>query len=237
MLDGFDASYGFTSGWAEGTAVSQASDLATRQRRANSWIKRAAHEHDSDKDVAFILYWIAFDATYGKYLPESPSAEEQFRNHFERLIRLDQKRCIESALHDELSASVQGVLKNRYLYNEYWRYLNGEIESARWEKERQNCKTQAERAKKAGDTVTILNLLFKRLYTLRNQLLHGAATRKGGLNRDSVEHGARILKFLVPMFNKLMLDNPQEDWGPVWHPPGLQGKPRRRNTGGSRRTP
>ena len=204
-------------------------DLVTRRRRARSWYERGAAFHDTDTDLAFILYWIAFNAAYGKDLSKRRTAGKQFEGHFQKLTRLDKKRILKSTLQDELSASVASVLQNRYLYKTYWRYLNAELKPAVWQEDFQNCKTQAELAKKAGDTVTILNLLFERLYTLRNQLLHGGATHKSNRNRDSVEHGAHIMKTLVPIFIQLMLDNPREDWGPVWHPPGLQGEPRIRS--------
>ena len=207
-------------------------DLATRKRRANSWCERGAREHDADEDGAFIFYWIAFDASYNKDLPRQRPAEKQFKDYFERLTHVDEKELLESTLQDELAASVSDVLDNKYLYQPYWDYLNGK--RADWQNAFQQCNARAKDAK--NDTATRLHLLFKRLYTLRNQLLHGAATRKSTRNRDSVEHGARILKFLVPMFIKLMSDNPQEDWGPTWHPPGLRGKPRRQHTGNPHKT-
>ena len=209
-----------------------------RTRRAISWFERAEKAHRTgEPDVAFILYWIAFNAAYGKDLSGRRTAARQFEGHFERLTRPDTNGTLKSSIQNELSSSIAGVLANRYLYKNYWRYLNGDVELAVWQKDLHECNTDAERAKQSGDTVTILNLLFERLYTLRNQLLHGGATHKSGRNRDSVENGAQIMGNLVPIFIKLMLDNPQEDWGPVWHPPGLQGEPRTRNTGNRRPTP
>lgn len=68
-------------------------------------------------------------------------------------------------------------------------------------------------------TVDVLAILFDRLYVLRNQLMHGGATWNGSVNRAQVRDGARIMAFLVPLFLKLMLDNPAEPWGAPRYPP------------------
>lgn len=73
-------------------------------------------------------------------------------------------------------------------------------------------------ALKARDTLTILQILFDRLYVLRNQLIHGGATWGGSVNRDQVRDGARILSVLVPTFIELMMDAPDLDWGQPAYP-------------------
>ena len=47
-----------------------------------------------------------------------------------------------------------------------------------------------------GDTRKALNILFDRLNVLRNQIVHGSATWKSGVNRDQVEDGARVMAVL-----------------------------------------
>lgn len=42
--------------------------LSLRVHRALSWIKPA--ESETDVDIKFILYWIAFNAAYAKAIPE-----------------------------------------------------------------------------------------------------------------------------------------------------------------------
>ena len=204
-------------------------ELVTRRRRAVSWFDRGVREHDSDEDVAFILYWIAFDAAYGRDLSALDN-RGQFEDYFGRLTRRDTK-TIESAIWDELSTSVKSVLKNKYLYAPYWDYLNGRSRGVDWQGSLRKDNEQVQSAWKNGDAATILRQLFGRLYTLRNQLLHGGATWKSKRNRPSVEHGARIMKCLVPVFIELQLHYPQEDWGLPRYPPDRHGRPRvRRGT-------
>ena len=73
-------------------------------------------------------------------------------------------------------------------------------------------------ALKARDTLTILSMLFDRLYVLRNQLIHGGATWNSGVNRDQMRDGTAILAFLVPVFIDLMMDAPDQDWGAPFYP-------------------
>lgn len=201
-------------------------DLGIRGRRARSWYERGVAMHETDEDLAFILYWIAFNAAYGKDLSDERRTSKQFGAYFRKLACLDKKRILESALWDELSTSVDRVLKNKYLHAAYWHHLNGESEFADWQRRLQERNTRVESAGKNGDLAALLSELFHGLYTLRNQLLHGGATWNSGWNRDSVALGADIMKLLVPIFVELMLDNPQEDWGLLRYPSGLGGRPR-----------
>lgn len=77
----------------------------------------------------------------------------------------------------------------------------------------------AKQALGSGDTVTFMEVLFDRLYTLRNQLIHGGATWQSSMNRDQVRDGARILADLVPAMIHLVMENPHEDWGDICYPP------------------
>ena len=73
-------------------------------------------------------------------------------------------------------------------------------------------------AASSADMIDVLVKLFDRLYVLRNQLMHGCATRSGTLNRRQVEQGERVLRFLIPLFLDIMMDNPGEDWGELSYP-------------------
>ena len=60
--------------------------------------------------------------------------------------------------------------------------------------------------------------LFTRLYTVRNQLLHGCATWNSSVNRSQVETGAAIMAALMPRFIDVMIENPDFDWGTPRYP-------------------
>ncbi len=68
------------------------------------------------------------------------------------------------------------------------------------------------------NTQLILEILFDRLYTLRNQLMHGGATWNGKVNRSQVTDGQLIISFLIPNFLEIMMNNQNEDWGKLNFP-------------------
>jgi len=55
--------------------------------------------------------------------------------------------------------------------------------------------------------VKILAIVFDRLYTLRNQLIHGGATWNGSVNREQIRDGVNILSRLVPAIIFIMMNN------------------------------
>jgi hypothetical protein len=67
---------------------------------------------------------------------------------------------------------------------------------------------------KIGGTSLVLN----RLYTLRNQLMHGGATWGGKVNREQLRDCTRLLGNLVPVIIGLMMDNPDTPWGDAVYP-------------------
>ena len=68
------------------------------------------------------------------------------------------------------------------------------------------------------NTQLILEILFDRLYTLRNQLMHGGATWNGKVNRSQVTDGQSIISFLIPNFLEIMMNNQNENWGKLNFP-------------------
>ena len=52
---------------------------------------------------------------------------------------------------------------------------------------------------RVGLIVTVLSIVFDRLYVLRNQLVHGGATWNSQVNRQQLRDGVAILGTLVPL--------------------------------------
>jgi len=62
-----------------------------------------------------------------------------------------------------------------------------------------------------------------RIYLLRCQLVHGAATLRSGLNREAVRHCATMAGLLVATFLLVWIDHgADEDWGIMCYPPVSQ---------------
>lgn len=200
-------------------------------RRTLSWLKRAedAHRQD-DHDVAFILYWIAFNAAYGQTgLPLTGDQTERRiqRNFVQRTTELDQSLHIAVRSNDVFRSQIKIFLSSKFVYEPFWKHLNQVPGSENWEERlnRSNAKAKREIEHVCKTTIqagikvaSILCELFERLYTLRNQLLHGGATWGSSKNRHQVRLGAVLMALLIPHFIDVMIENPDADWGPPRYP-------------------
>lgn len=186
--------------------------LSLRVHRALSWLKPA--EIEDDCDIKFILYWIAFNAAYAKTVPEhdDSSEKDQMKLFFDRLVKLDVDKVIYKSIWSEFSGSVRILLENKYVFAPFWRYQQGEVSKSDWEMWFAASRKLTQKSFMKQDTVSILSSLFPRIYTLRNQIIHGGATWQSGVNRDQVRDCTSLLETLVPVFIKLMMEDVHGDW-------------------------
>ena len=192
--------------------------LQLRLHRALSWLGRAKREPE-DADLRFILLWISFNAAYAREVDAESKPEWQRLRHFlEALVKLDAKERIRDAVLDRFRDGIQQLVANRYVYGPFWKHFNGVEGYENWKSRFSNEKRRVIFQLQEGKTSAVLITLFNRLYVLRNQMLHGAATYRGRVNREQVEHGAAVLECLVPLFIDIMLENPQQDWGEPSYP-------------------
>ena len=101
-------------------------NLALRVHRAISWIGRG-EAATGDDDIAFVCFWIAFNAAYAEDIQENVEAPErdQFGSYFEKILRLDGERKIYEAIWNRFSGSVRVLLANKYVYQPFWKHVNG----------------------------------------------------------------------------------------------------------------
>lgn len=194
-------------------------DLALRLHRSLSWIERAEKEAE-DVDAAFIFYWISFNAAYARDIPESYETEERalFSDYFDKIVRFDVNGSVYDAIWSRFSGPIRLLLNNRYVFQPFWRHHNQPQTHRNWEDLFVRGQKIIGLALVHQDTRVVLNILFDRLYVLRNQLFHGGATWNSGVNRRQVRDGAQIMAFLVPHFIELMMDHPDAGWGPPYYP-------------------
>ena len=194
-------------------------NLSVRVHRGLSWLKRAEMEV-ADDDAAFIFYWIAFNASYAEVEPGGPpkNVRNSFEKYFKKLIDLDIDQRVYTAIWERFSGPIRIILNNQYVFGPYWNFQNQIPGYADWEEQFKRSLGRVKFALKNKETEIVLSILFDRLYVLRNQLIHGAATWGGKVNRDQVRDGAKILAFLVPLLVDLMLDNPETVWGQYHYP-------------------
>ncbi|MCY3883737.1 MAG: HEPN domain-containing protein [Gammaproteobacteria bacterium] len=194
-----------------------------RLRRALSWLEKAQtlHSHE-DFDGAFIFFWIAFNSMYSiqSSVNNPPSDTSQFRQFFKNLLQFDTEGTIYNALWKGFPGAIRTLVQNKYVYSLFWEFQMTGNESD-WETQLKKSEVRALaalRSTRREKTLELLLIVFDRLYTLRNQLIHGSATYQGSINRDQVKDGASILAYLVPSFVAILLENSDHDWGEVTYP-------------------
>ena len=189
-----------------------------RIHRAISWLGRAEAETE-DHDVRFILAWIAFNAAYAREdLAAGLAEREDFRTFFARLVALDTGQRIYQIIWTRYSQEIRVILENRYVFSPFWQYHNGVAGYENWEERFVAARRRINNALRMKDSAVILEILFDRLYMLRNQLVHGGSTWNGSVNREQVRDGANILSTLLPVFIDIMMDNHSSDWGRAYYP-------------------
>jgi hypothetical protein len=194
-------------------------NLALRVHRALSWLNRAEQIAD-DRDGQFIFLWIAFNAAYATDLEEKYRASERavFRDFLQKLISLDTRKSIEQLVWEQFSGSIRLLLDNRYIYQDFWNHRNGKLTETEWSRNFAGANKAARTALARRDTATVLSIVLSRLYTLRNQLMHGGATWNSSVNRDQIRDCANLLGKLVPLVIEIMMDNVNTLWGDACYP-------------------
>ncbi|MGU5694693.1 hypothetical protein [Aeromonas veronii] len=193
-------------------------NLNLRAHRALSWLQRA--ELAEDEDGRFIFLWIAFNAAYASEIDERCRLSEQatFKAFLEKLSELDERKQIDNLVWQEFSGSIRVLLDTPYVLQSFWDFHSGKITQSEWKERLAQGKKTASLALSSGNNPVLLGVVFSRLYTLRNQLMHGGATWNSTINRKQLRDCAGLLNKLVPLIIELMLDNPDTLWGDACYP-------------------
>ncbi|PJB30929.1 MAG: hypothetical protein CO109_12700 [Deltaproteobacteria bacterium CG_4_9_14_3_um_filter_65_9] len=193
-------------------------NLTLRIHRALSWLNRA--EQSDDMDGKFIFLWIAFNAAYAQELDDSDRTSDKvtFTAFLQKLCDLDTSKRIDDLIWKEFSGSIRTLLDNPYVFHLFWEFQRGRIGEVEWKDRFASAKKSAQSALASGNTLALLSVMFNRLYTLRNQLMHGGATWGGKVNRDQLRDCTRLLGKLVPVIIAVMMDNPNALWGDAVYP-------------------
>ncbi len=212
----------------EGEAYQPA--IRLRIHRALSWLGRAeqcepGHGKQGDKDAHFLFLWIAFNAAYANDLThiartsdDRPSETHIFANFIGRLVELDTGQALYDLVWSEFPKSIRLILDNRYIFPAFWDFQNGRISEEDWRKKLRNQTRAANNALAKRNTKKLLLILLTRLYTLRNQLVHGGSTWNSSVNREQLRDSVALLGKLVPLIIKTLMDHPDEVWGDPAYP-------------------
>lgn len=192
--------------------------LSLRVHRALSWLERA--EQEPDPDSRFIFLWIAFNAAYATDIDDRCHLDEQgtFNGFLHKLCDLDGARRFDDLVWNAYPNAIRVLLNNPYVFSCFWSYQKGHLTELQWKQSFARARKAALRALAQQNTPGVLSIVFSRIYTLRNQVIHGGATWNSRVNRDQIRDCVAILAELVPVVIEVMMDNPDTLWGAANYP-------------------
>lgn len=201
---------------AERDSYSQA--LAIRIHRALSWLDKA--EQCDDDDSKFTFLWIAFNSAYAQDFEQRINFSEKglYQEFLSKLVNIDDKNKLSGIVWSQYAGAIRIILSNEFILQAFWDYQSGRIPEEKWKEERSKAKAAANNALGNSDTSTVLAILFARLYTLRNQIIHGGATFGSSANRKQLRDCTFVLEQIVPTIIELMMDGKNELWGEPVYP-------------------
>ena len=203
----------------------QRTPFTLRIHRALSWLKRAEAAGEDD-DVAFICLWIGFNAAYAQDLGEgggtAASERQTFRNFMADLCALDGDKALAKLVWQVFPGPIRVLLNNHYVFQPFWdAHSNPRSDGSipdHWREAFDEARQRVHRALGQQDTERVLYEVFVRLYTLRNQLMHGGATWNSTVNRAQVRDGRALLARVLPAMLGVMMNHPARFEGRPFYP-------------------
>ena len=192
--------------------------LPIRIHRACSWLSVVENMGDKpDYDSALIHQWIAFNALYGQWddqRREPKPDRECWRRFLDRILSLDTDGHVGEVLTGQRRL-VMDLLDDEYLSSFFW-----QEPSPRRAGQSRKAKYDAQTWYIERNWTMVLDRLLERVYLLRCQLVHGAATHGSKLNRRALHRCSGLLSALLPAVLLVLIDRgPDEDWGTMCYPP------------------
>ena len=123
------------------------------------------------------------------------------------------------------------LVEEKFLYEPFWKFQANPRMHRNWKTRLAKDKKRffdARIYRSAQEATEVLDIIFSRLYVLRNQMMHGSATWKSKLNRPAVRRGTTIMRKMLPIFIDMMMDNPTppppapKNWGKPWYFPVVE---------------
>ncbi len=190
---------------------------STRLHRALSWYKAALTQIDDQcLDQAFINLWISFSACF--YI----EGEEPIAPFIEKIVTLDEEQKVYACLWHEYSGSVKALIKNPYVFAEFWRVhrlaQTQQVAKDSWRPIFEQSSVEALNFLSRKKVAPLFSIVLDRLLVLRNQVLQGGATYQSRVNRGQVSDGVNLLASIMPIIISIMLDRSDQEWGEVAYP-------------------
>jgi hypothetical protein len=200
-------------------SVRDSHPTSVRFHRACSWLDPAERLGPGDDlDQMLILQWTALNALYGQWnldTHEPVPDRESWQVFLDRILELDASAHVVSLLKENRGLVLK-ILGNGYLNRHFWHEPSGEYA----------CKTGRGGRHKGKSWYaeecwgTILEQVVERIYLLRCQLVHGAATLRSRLNRTALRDCTTMMRLLMPTILLVWIERgADEDWGLLCYPP------------------
>ena len=189
-----------------------------RFHRACSWLSQAESAGEAgDLDMNVLTRWIAFNALYGQWddRERSPQPDVKcWKAFLDRMRALDHDGLLADVLEQHRKLVI-ALLEDEYLATYYWE--DPTDQRARKVNQARFTTHSIYYEKKYG---LILERVVERIYLLRCQMVHGAATWNSQLNRTSVRRCAIMLDHIMTACMRIWIDfGADEDWGVMCYPP------------------
>jgi len=189
-----------------------------RFHRSCSWMQRGEQVDDQkDLDLSLLSYWVAFNTLYGQWddgLQEPVPDRICWRHFLDRMLDLDSGQIIGDCLMTNRPL-VMSIFDDQYLSHYFWK--DPTDQRARQSKK---AKFDAQTWYLEGNWTLILDCLIDRIYLLRCQLVHGAATYNSSLNRIAIRRCSQMMNHLLRAFLLVWIERgSEEDWGIMCYPP------------------
>ena len=172
---------------------------------------------NEDSDLALVSQWIAFNSLYGQWdagRREPKHDRECWRAFVDHILRIDRDNQVVAAL-EENKRLAMSLVEDEYLSNYFWR-----DPPSRPIGPSKKAKRNAQTWYLEGRWTMVLDELLDRIYLMRCQLVHGAATCGGKLNRTSLRRCTLMLQHLMTTFLSVWIDHGADvDWGRMCYPP------------------
>lgn len=206
-------------------ALSDSDETPVRMHRVARWLEEGQQLYREGRDdLGFITCWIAWNALYCQWDEFGVTSSETagMRDCIGQLNQLDADDYWLGFIHQH-RATILVLVDDGYLSADYWREVaqaNGRVVHA----DKFSDYEVVESALQHGRYARVLEGLCKRLYVLRNQLIHGGATPGSSVNRVQVERGRILEGFMLTALTVIVESrNPWQTWGRLPYPVQRRG--------------
>ncbi len=193
--------------------------LRHRLHRAISWLN-SAEIHRDDLDFCFVSLWIAVNAIYADDFNNLGDKSNLF-SFLNKVCKLDSDLRIYALVWQTFSNNIRVLLDNKFTFQPFWdeynTYERDKI-TEKWKDEFEYEKKKASKAISKQNTAELLGIVFKRLYTIRNQIIHGGASYNSSKNIPQKKDACNFLMKVMPVVVDIMMENPTQNWGKPYYP-------------------